>query len=160
MTPRLCRGRVRKDESRNLDWENTPSHPYHPSRSDYRQPGPEPFGLLEIPMSMIYSKTNYDKHPLFRYADLSFRNEVVKDGLLARLQSAEELVTITHPSAILPDYGYEHGLLSFDIQILRKNVETIVNGLNEIGRPFRFLTLKEYGEIASVLLRAPTAIPF
>ncbi|MBU0679623.1 MAG: hypothetical protein KJ626_16090 [Verrucomicrobia bacterium] len=137
-------GRKRVDDERLLDWSRTSPGPYHPSRQDYQVSGEDGFSLLEVPMAMARMKTSYDAEPYLRYVDLSFRHEVMKQGLRDLLQNASLLVTITHPSTILPDIvDSPHGLLSFDVREYRRNLEFVLSELDMQGRPYRFVTIDE-----------------
>lgn len=143
-------GRVRKDEERHLDWETTPQEPYHPSRSDYRQPGPKPLNLLEVPMSMVETKAEYDEHPFRRYVDLSFRHEAIKNGLVSHLKKTKLLVTVTHPSAVLPDVvNRRHGLLSFDIREFKKNLDFIFAECRRLGRKCKLISIGDCWDLFS-----------
>ena len=135
-------GRVRKDRERNLDWGTTPQKPYHPSRSDYRQPGPRPLRLLEVPMSMVETRAEYDRQPRQRYVDLSFYHRVLKEGVRSYLRDAKILVAVTHPCAVLHGITRKkHGLLSFDIEEFKANLEFIFAECRRLGRPYRFVTI-------------------
>ena len=148
-------GRVRKDGERHLDWEATPQEPYHPSLSDYRQPGLGPLNLLEVPMSMVETRAEYDARPLRRYADLSFRHEAIKGGLRAYLRDAKLLVTVTHPCGVLPGItNRRHGLLSFDIQEFKRNLDFILSECRRLGRKFRFVTIGDCWDIFAEKARA------
>ena len=141
-------GRVRKDRERHLDWETTPQEPYHPSHSDYRQPGLEPFNLLEVPMSMVETRAEYDERPLRRYVDLSFRNEAMKDGLRSYLRDAKLLVTVTHPCAVLSGItNRRHGLLSFDIREFKRNLDFILSECRRLSRRYKFVTIGDCWDI-------------
>lgn len=137
-------GRVRRDAERQLDWGTTPQQPYHPSTADYRQPGTPKLRLLQVPMSMIETKTDYDRAPLLRYADLSFHHEVLRAGLGAFLATAPLLVTVTHPSTVLPGIAPQpHGLISFDLANFRRNLDFILAECARLGRGHRFITIGE-----------------
>ncbi|MGB8166688.1 MAG: hypothetical protein WCF18_04305 [Chthoniobacteraceae bacterium] len=137
-------GRVRRDAERQLDWAPTPQSPYHPSIADYRQPGTPELRLLQVPMSMIETKAEYDRAPLLRYADLSFHHEVMRAGLTAFLTTAPLLVTVTHPSTVLPGIAPQrHGLLSFDIGNFRRNLDFILAECERLARGYRFITIGE-----------------
>ena len=82
-------GRVRKDETRSLDWHGTPDHPYHPSIRDYRVPGIPAHSLLEVPMTMVMTRAAYDKAPLRRYLDLSFHAEALREGVSGHYDRAQ-----------------------------------------------------------------------
>lgn len=137
-------GRTRRDADRAFDWSVTPPHPYHPSPSDYRWPGDGALRLLELPMSMVRTQAEYDREPLLRYVDLSFRHQAIRDGLRAFLPGAEVLVAVTHPSTILRGVtDRRHGLLSFDLNEYERNLAFILDELDRIGREYRFVTVSQ-----------------
>jgi len=138
-------GRKRKDTSRIIDWEPTPQKPYYPSKLDYRVSGEDHFNLLELPMSMVTSRTEYDKQSLKRYVDLSFRNDVIGIGLREYISKAELLVTVTHPAGVLTGvYDGDHGLVGFSMDNFRKNVDTIIDACESAKRTFEFITINQY----------------
>lgn len=137
-------GRIRKDGERNLDWEITPNHPYHPSRDDYRQPGSDALDILEVPMSMIYMKTEYDQQPLKRYVDLSFHHALMRNGLSAHVRDKTLLVTVTHPSCVLPQVAKKrHGLISFDIAEMKKNLDFIISECERFHKKYQFIMIQD-----------------
>jgi hypothetical protein len=136
-------GRVRRDDTRQLDWSGTPDHPYHPSLTDYRLPGADAHALLEAPMTLVPTLAAYDREPLRRYIDLSFHHQALRDGLSAFIPEAHIIVTVTHPSTILPGITkHPHGLLSFDASNFAKNLEYLTQECSRLGRSFRFITLR------------------
>jgi hypothetical protein len=137
-------GRVRRDADRQIDWEGTPQHPYYPSVADYRRPGPPSLELLEIPMSMIPVKAEYDSEPLRRYLDLSFHHRALRDGVESFLPTASLVVTVTHPSGVLPGVkGTRHGLISHRVDEFRRNLEFILGACERLNRASRFVTIAE-----------------
>lgn len=141
-------GRKRQDAFRTLDWEPTPQTPYYPSRSDYRVPGEDHFNVLELPMSMVISRTGYDSRPLKRYVDLSFRNEVIGKGIQEYVKDARLLITVTHPAGVLSGiYDGEHGLVGFSMDNFRVNVKTIIEACESAGRAFEFVTINQYHKL-------------
>lgn len=139
-------GRVRIDEQRNIDWKGTPSSPYYPSATDYRIHGKENdrIGILEVPMSMIETRTEYDKKSLERYVDLSFRNHIMKDGLEAHIRDNNHLVSILHPSTILHIYDINHPLVSYNIAEVEKNLNTIISNCNILEKRIQFINISEF----------------
>jgi len=137
-------GRKRVDENRTIDWINSPSIPYHPSKSDYRIPGKPELPLLEIPFSMLEVKADYDSVPLMRYLDLSFWHHSIKEGLNDILEENRILNTIIHPSTVLTSLSAKpHGLLSFSLTEVRKNLDLIVAILKERMLEYRFRTISQ-----------------
>jgi hypothetical protein len=136
-------GRRRWDATRLIDWAPTPASPYYPSRCDYRVPGHPAFRTLEVPMSMATVRAAYDTAPVLRYVDLSFRHEALRNGLRAMLASASVLVTVVHPSGLVP-LGH-HGLIGFGPGDFRRNVDLVVTEAVRGGRELHFALLGECG---------------
>lgn len=137
-------GRQRNDGERRFDWEPTPSAPYRPACDDYRRPGRPARDLVEVPLTMVPVRAEYDVAPIRRYVDFSFHPHALAPGLAACLADIRLLVTITHPGCILPEVATRpHGLLSFDLSAFRRNLEALVEACQRLGRPFRFVTLSE-----------------
>ena len=139
-------GRVRIDGDRCIDWSGTPQNPYNPSNTDYRlsAKGNDTINILEVPMSMIETKTDYDKVSLKRYVDLSFKNSIIKDGLEDYIRDNNYLVSITHPSTVFPLSEKKHCLIAFDISEVEKNLNTIISECEKTGKKIRSLTLSEF----------------
>lgn len=135
-------GRVRHDAERSLDWSGTPARPYRPSLADYRKPGHPVHDLWQVPMTMVPVRADYDTEPLARYVDLSFRPAALRAGLAAALANVPLLVTVTHPSTILPGIASRrHGLLSFEPSAFRENLGFIFSECARLGRAVHSLTL-------------------
>lgn len=141
-------GRRRVDAERQIDWADSPARPYRPSKADHRVPGEPAHNLLEIPMSMLQVRAEYDAAPLLRYLDISFRTSSLAGGLDALLRRASYLVTVTHPSALLADMAPAggHGLISFDPEQLTANLALLKESASKLGRKLRFLTLSELAQ--------------
>jgi len=141
-------GRVRRDSDRQLDWDGTPMHPYRPSVADYRRPGTPTVDLLEIPMSMVSVRAEYDATPLNRYLDLSFHHLALRDGVRNFLPKAALVVTVTHPSGVRPSlHRTRHGLISHDVGEFRRNLDYILQECERLGRASRFVTIAEVERI-------------
>jgi len=137
-------GRSRSDSQRNFDWTQTPQLPYFPARSNYRASGTPCLNLLQVPMTMIPTQASYDPAPLLRYVDLTFHRRALQEGISAAIRNLPLLVTIMHPSSLLPNVGRpEHALLSFDPTAFKNNVDLIMKECTESGREFRFITMNE-----------------
>lgn len=141
-------GRCRRDGHIYLDWEPTPRMPYRPSCLDYRVSGRPHIDLLEVPFTMIPTLTSYDRAPVMRYADLAFRPDIVRDGLLRVANDAALLVAIVHPSEILA--SREHELVAFSPNAVCENIEVVLRECDRIGRPVLFSTLSKAAEVFQV----------
>ena len=138
--------RVRMDNERSINWQGTPPYPYYPSRADYRiaGEGKDRVGILEVPMSMIETKVEYDKYPLRRYVDLSFHNSAIKKGLQTHIRTSDHLVSVTHPSTVLALFSQKHPLVSFDIGEVERNFEAVLSECENLGKKVRFVTISEF----------------
>lgn len=140
-------GRRRVDDQRLIDWLPTPSDGYRPSRADHRVPGKPDFPIIEVPMSMLQVKAEYDERPILRYLDLSFHPASLATGLSDLVKDAPHLVAVTHPSAILAECrpSKAHGLLSYAIEGLVENVLAIIACAEAAGRSVQFVTMSNLG---------------
>ena len=150
-------GRKRIDDQRMIDWEPTPKTAYRPSLADHRVPGSPHHDVLELPMSMLRVKADYDQEPYWRYLDLSFHPRALNHGLKDLITTAPYLVTITHPSAFLPEFQPEggHGMVSFDIRALHENLTEIIKLAEAAGRQIRCVTL---AQLADEIIRDDTIL--
>lgn len=133
-------GRARQDQSFEFDWTTTPTEPYRPSRSDYRLPGDPAHAITEVPLTMLPIKAPYDRAPVTRYVDLSFRNEFLAPALETMMANAAQLVTIMHPATLFPS-PTPHGLLAHSFDAFERNLETLFGQAHKLGRSIRFGTL-------------------
>jgi len=139
-------GRKRNDEINKFDWETTPLHPYYPSKSDYRIPGKDHFKILEVPFSMIKTMTSYDKKPINRYVNLSFKNSIIKKSLSSFITRNNLLITILHPSELI--LKKEHPILSFNIDDVKKNIELILYQCDKLGKKVNFITIHKLRQLS------------
>ena len=139
-------GRKRNDEINKFNWETTPLHPYYPSKNDYRIPGKDHFNILEVPFSMIETITSYDKKPINRYVNLSFKNSIVKKSLSPFIANNNLLITVLHPSELI--LKKEHPILSFNIDDVKKNIELIFRQCEKFGKKVSFITMHELRQLS------------
>ncbi len=146
-------GRRRVDKERTIDWAPTPQDGYRPSHADHRIPGSPHFAVVEIPMSMLLVKAFYDRTALARYLDLSFHPEALATSLPDFVADAPYVMTVTHPSAVLPACrpARSHGLLSYDLEKLSENLQFILDAAKHSGRAAKFVTVAGLG--ASIVKR-------
>jgi hypothetical protein len=137
-------GRMRKDEERWMDWTSTPKMPYFPAKEDYRRPGKDSLKILEVPMSMIPTKVDYDENLLSRYVNLGFHHNVLFSGLRNFIKSNDLLVTITHPFEVASELKSEqrrHPLISFSLDTMEKNLAFSIEECKRINRPVEFIQM-------------------
>lgn len=142
-------GRRRHDTERVFDWVGTPNHPYRPSLSDYRKAGTPALSLLEVPMTSMLFKADYDSKPMLRYASLTYRTDIFSAGLRDFLRSPRNsqdlpLVFIIHPAELNERLSSDSltQLYSFDIKSLRRNVDLVLQVIAECGGTYTFSTLR------------------
>jgi hypothetical protein len=141
-------GRKRKDAEKNIDWESTPNHPYHPSKTDYRIPGADELKIWEIPMTTVQTQVSYDERSLLRYVNPAFHPEILSDGLADLIKRANFLVTIVHPFEVLSSFFCDdtlnsHPLIAFEPEALQKNLHNLTSILKKAKRDFRFVTVEQ-----------------
>jgi hypothetical protein len=124
-------GRARSDGSSPFDWLPTPNHPYFPTKADYRVPGGDPIGFLEVPMTTARITAPYDKLPVRRYLCLAYAPSVFRAALIdyledVRTSSGREafLTTIIHPEELLPGKS-DHPLYSPGLTTVRENLRCL-----------------------------------
>jgi hypothetical protein len=135
-------GRARNDRERFFDWQPTPERPYFPSKEDYRVPGDDHFGILEVPMSMVKTKAYYDRCVIRRYFNLSYRHEIIRDSINELINIKDLVVTILHPSELLAQ-EFTHPLLSFDINTVVKNLQYTLAQAQKLNKVVKYITISE-----------------
>lgn len=134
-------GRKRIDKLNLIDWESTPCQPYHPSKDNYRIPGKKHYNLLEIPFSMIETKATYDAKSIKRYMNLTYQHDIVKESLSEFVKENNLMVALMHPSEVVKKE--EHPLLSFDIGVVKKNLDLIFSECEKVRKDVCFITISE-----------------
>jgi hypothetical protein len=141
-------------ETRVIDWSDTPNYPYYPSINDHRVPGNPHLKLLEIPMTSMYFKADYDDGPKLRYASLTFRDDIFKNGLNNYLlKNYKEknffVVFIIHPGELALKYSdfRINQLYGNGIQNVLNNVFEIKKCAARLGIDLSFYTLSNLSEI-------------
>ncbi len=134
--------RLRQDGDWDFDWTGTPQKPYYPTKADYRIPGAKSLDILEVPMTMLDTKVDYDQEIVRRYFNLSYRHEIVNKSIAELVKTRDLLLTNLHPSELLSPGG-THPLLSFDIKTVVKNLEFVLEQAQQQGRSVEFVTLAD-----------------
>ena len=137
-------GRMRNDEERRFNWAKAPIDPYHPSRFDYASYG-MPGGnltLLEVPFTMVTTKTTYDTEPLKRYLDLSIDPTILGPGLKEALRASPFTVAVIHPSFLMGATA-DHQLLSPGPDTVKQNIANLIAAIGMIGRKPKFVRVRD-----------------
>ena len=139
-------GRNRIDQFRSFDWLKTTKDPYNPSKNDYSISQNNNYNFIEIPFTMINSIADYDTAPIKRYLDISFKHSCIKSGISEVVYDGNFLNMIIHPSTIIPGINKtkSHGLLSFDIKHVEKNLKYIIDLAVERGIEYKFTTVSKF----------------
>lgn len=124
--------RKRNDAEKSFDWSLTTNEPYYPSSSDYRTNGIRHLTVREVPMSTILMKAPYDNEPLLRYFNLAFKTEILFQNFYSYVKNHNSIVTITHPFEVFSNGS--HGLIAYDINTFRNNIEEMVRIVKTCGK--------------------------
>lgn len=116
-------GRKRNDSEKEFNWELTNNLFYNPSIKDYRISADMCYDVTEVPMSTLLMKTSYDKSPIKRYFNLSFKPDVLFQKFSEYVEAHSDLVIITHPFEVLS--AGRHELISYDMKTFENNILTL-----------------------------------
>ena len=136
-------GRRRDDKEKKFDWSNSPNKPYFPSKNDYQTSSEVNDDFVEIPMNTISTKCSYDKSHLLRYANLAFKNEVVKDGLRDYIKRNDLLVTVSHPYEFFNNFNNNTELMQNDLSSLEININSILEICKELDKKVNFISVNK-----------------
>lgn len=134
-------GRKRDDDEKKLDWLITGNLPYHPSIDDYRTAGTPSLNVMEAPMVTIPMKASYDKEPISRYVNLSFKTEVLFQNMEEYVNKNHSLLSITHPFEVLSPGT--HGLIAYDMNVFHNNIKQLVATVERCGKTPVFKHISE-----------------
>lgn len=151
----------RTDETRQFDWSPTPNEPYYPSPDDYRVPGPvgRQLSLLEVPLTTIPVRADYDSAPRRRYINLAYHHSLFKAGFGSYLETEtreRDQLTITmilHPEEVLGIAG-AHPLYSFSLHEAQLNLTYLLDTLQTSGIQPRFSRMIDLAETAMSNIRS------
>lgn len=128
-----------------FNWENSDSKPYYPSMADYRIAHPDLtmcHQILEVPITTMMTKTKYDKEPLLRYFDLTFRTEVILKGIDNIVRSNNIIVSIIHPMQLL-DFENKNELYCNGIKEFEKNLKCLVEKCLQYNKKIKCISLTD-----------------
>jgi hypothetical protein len=135
-------GRQKSDGGWRLDWRGTPGAAYHPGRADYRRPGSPALDVLELPVSMLPIRADYDREPLLRYLNPAMHPDRVAPGLDALVVRAPYLQALVHPDELVPPaHGRGHPLVAYAPEAFAQNLAAWVARAREHGREPVFATV-------------------
>jgi len=137
-------GRTKDDCGWRMDWHGTPDWAYHPSCEDYRHPGSQQRGILEIPLSVIPIQAPYDKVPLLRYVNPCFLKHLLWPELSRLLSAAPYIVCILHPDELVSRTQGGHPLIAYSVDEFVKNLAGIVDQARGLGRTVSFHRLRDF----------------
>ena len=98
---------------------------------------------MEIPLSTIKVKANYDKIYLDRYLDLSFHNKLISKKIEKYINENDYITIIYHPCCILDGIYANHELINFGSSNFKNNLKIIFNTLIKNRLNFNFQNLSE-----------------
>jgi len=128
-----------------FDWLNTSDKPYYPSIEDYRIQDKNPkknLNILEVPMSMILTKTSYDRYPFRRYFDLSFKRELLIQNIDDLLKTCNLIVAIIHPMYLI-ESKQRNELYPHNFNDFNENLRLLCKKCDLLGKSIKCITLSE-----------------
>ena len=125
-------GRKRNDKEKFFDWSITSNRFYNPSKSDYRIESNDNYQLIEVPMSTLLMKAEYDNEAVRRYFNLSFKTEILFQNFESYVKENDSLVVITHPFEVLSEG--KHGLISYNIKTFENNIKLLMDKVVSFGK--------------------------
>ncbi len=127
-------GRKRSDSGFQFDWTGTPTSAYRPSVPDYRRPARKDEAerrFVEVPFTMLPMLGPQDREPIWRYCNLSFFPNLIKNALM-KVERPEFLVAVVHPHELLPG-GKAHPLIAHQPTSLEENIGNIRAALGDLN---------------------------
>lgn len=137
-------GRKKDDNGWHMDWSGTPIWAYHPSCEDYRHPGGQQLGILEIPLSVLQIKAPYDLVPLMRYVNPCFFRNLLWPELTNLLAVAPYIVCILHPDELVSRKQCGHPLVAYSVNNFMENLAEVVNQAHLFGRTVSFHRMRDF----------------
>jgi hypothetical protein len=127
-------GRKRFDDFFSFDWSKTKNKPYHPSINNYQVTGIKTRRILELPISTINFKSNYDKFRLNRYLNPAFKNTYLINSI-NQLKFTKNIISLTHPFEFLDLHKNKNNLFS-------ESQDEIINNFKLILKFFKRINFK------------------
>ena len=149
-------GRRRADSARTFDWALSPNQPYVPDVNDYRVPAvTRGLSIVEVPMTTAPIQAPYDKEPLLRYMNLSYRHPFFKQAVEAYLTSVEHwpgdtyFTLIVHPDEVMPERP-AHPLYEFSLASVERNLNYLLEAIASRGMGVRSLAVRTVPEFIAL----------
>lgn len=120
-------GRSRKDNGFNFDWTLTKNSPYNPSIYNYQIESSnyhENYNFTEVPFTMIPTKSKIDKYTIYRYLNLSFKNQIIKDPI-ELIDDNQDVICVVHPHEVNSGAEKKHPIISYDGDEFFKNIKNL-----------------------------------
>jgi len=127
-------GRKRFDDFFSFDWSKTKHKPYRPSINNYQVTGKKTRKILELPISTIKFKSNYDKLKLSRYLNPAFKNIHLINSI-NQLKFTKNIISLTHPFEFLDLHKNKNNLFS-------ESQDEIINNFKLIFKFFKGISFK------------------
>ena len=70
-----------------------------------------------MPLTTIPMKASYDRFPIKRYFNLSFKSNILFENAESYIKNNDNLVSITHPFEVLSTA--KHDLISYDLNVFK-----------------------------------------
>lgn len=92
-------------------------------------------------MTTIKMQASYDKSPMVRYFNLSFKTEVLFQNFAEYVNNNNSLISITHPFEVISKG--EHGLISFSKDVFTENLKRLEKEVIKHGKQPVFKHISE-----------------
>lgn len=128
-----------------FDWSTTGSVPYFPSLKDYRISDPDKakcHKILEVPITVIPTKTSYDKKPLMRYLDLCFKPEIISKEIENVIQQNNIIISIIHPMQLLNQEN-KNELFGKNLGDFRANLTSLIGSCDKFKKKIKCMSLRD-----------------
>jgi len=140
--------RMKKDGGWDIDWKLTDNKPYCPSKNDYRIPGSPSYEIIEIPLSMVPIKADYDEQPLARYLNPCFKKEYLWQNLEDVINKSNYIHCVLHPDELMPQgNSFKHPLVAYSQKETLNNLNRLVDVCRQKDDHIQFCAVCEFGSM-------------
>lgn len=138
--------RVKSDGGWDVNWSLTDASPYQPSVNDYRIPGTPDFELIEIPLTMIPIKADYDDVPLSRYLNPCFKEKYLWQSAKSVIEKNDYIHCVMHPDEMTQaNKSNAHPLVAYSYSEVLDNLIKMVDVCMQEDGGVEFCTVSDFG---------------
>jgi hypothetical protein len=138
--------RVKNDGGWDINWSLTGNSPYQPSVNDYRVPGTPGYELIEIPLTMIPIKADYDDVPLSRYLNPCYKEKYLWQNAKRVIENSDYIHCVMHPDEVIQaDKSHAHPLVAYSYNNVIDNLLKMVEICMQEDDDVEFCTVSDFG---------------